>query len=113
MRHVQEYRKAEKTVDIHALGKKGLTYLRFLDEKTHSRDVIVSDPPKFEQVAVLADRMIDDYSSGELSRVEVCYTRFISTGVQRAEVMQLLPIVSEKPEPSEEETETAKYAAKE
>ncbi len=109
MGRIKEYRSAEKTVDIHALGKKGLTYFRFLEEDTKSRDVIVGDPPKFEQVAVLADRMIEGYSSGELSKVDVCYTRFISAGVQRADIMQLLPIISEKPEPSEEETETAKY----
>ncbi len=89
---MRQRREQGQQIDIHALGKKGINYFRFLGEETHSRDVILSDPPRFEQAASLADRMIEAYASEELASVSVCYMRFLSAGSQRPEVLQLLPI---------------------
>ncbi len=78
--------------DIEMVGKKGLSYLRFLGRAVVGSITDVEDRIAFARVAEMADRYIAAYSAGELRGVYVAYTRFVSVGVQRPTVAQLLPI---------------------
>lgn len=82
-----------KTVDIYAVGKKGVSYLTF-QKRTLSDKITVADPPKFAEVEALADRLMTEYAEGRLSAVYVGYMNFVSTGLQKPDVMQLLPLAS-------------------
>ena len=92
MGELHQCRDTGQTVDLHAMGKKGIAYLRFLGEILASQSTTIGDRPRFEQVASLADEMMAAYAAGHLRAVNVCYMHFISTGVQRPAVMQLLPL---------------------
>ena len=48
--------------------------------------------PAFGDVLPLARLITDDYLAGTYGRVDIIYSRFVSTLVQRPEVFQLLPI---------------------
>ena len=85
-------RDAEMQVELHARGKKGINYFRFLGETFASQSAEIDDRPRFAQVASLADEMMTAYAAGELAEANVCYTRFVSTGIQRAMVIPLLPL---------------------
>jgi F-type H+-transporting ATPase subunit gamma len=82
-----------KTVDIYAVGKKGVSYLTF-QKRTLSDKITVADPPKFSEVEALADRLMTEYAEGRLSAVYVGYMNFVSTGLQKPDVLRLLPLAS-------------------
>ncbi len=96
MTTLRERREAEGSVDLHVVGKKGINYLRFLDEDIASAITHIDDQPAFNQVAALADEMMEAYVAGVYSTVHVCYMQFISAGLQRPALMQLLPLVHDK-----------------
>ena len=82
-------------IDLYVNGKKGVSFLRFQGREI--REIIkVSDEPKHDETIALADKLIAQFTGGELDAVEVAYMNFISTGVQRPEVTGLLPLAGVK-----------------
>ena len=63
--------------------------------------------PLFEQVNVIAEGLLASYLAGEIDRVEVVYTRFISLSKQYATIETLLPL-SELANAQNAEAETTK-----
>jgi F-type H+-transporting ATPase subunit gamma len=96
LRQAQEHRNAliaqGKQPEIEMVGKKGVGYFRFMRLDMARKITDVEDRIAFARVAEMADRYIDLYIRGEVSRVDVVYMRFHSVGVQRPAVAQLLPI---------------------
>ena len=45
----------------------------------------------------IANTLLEDFLAGRISSVQVVYMRFYSTGRQRAEIVQLLPLVPDRP----------------
>ncbi|HEX8322915.1 MAG TPA: ATP synthase F1 subunit gamma [Tepidisphaeraceae bacterium] len=84
-----------KTVDVYAVGKKGVSYLTF-QKRVLTDKMVVADPPKFSETELLADRLMADFADGRIDGVYVGYMNFISTGLQKPDVMQLLPLTSLK-----------------
>jgi F-type H+-transporting ATPase subunit gamma len=82
-----------KTVDIYAVGKKGVSYLTF-QKRTLADKLTVADPPKYAEIEALAERLMADYAQGRLDGVYVGYMNFISTGLQKPDVLMLLPLAS-------------------
>ncbi len=80
------------TREVTIVGKKGVNYFKFLRRKIHRGITTIDDRPRFEQVEPLAAEYMRRYIAGELRSVHVAYMRFISTGRQVPEVMQLLPL---------------------
>lgn len=74
-----------------ASGKRGISALRFAGiplEKTYTD---FEDQPSFDAVAKIADDLIARYITGQVDRVDVAYTRFVSSSKQIAVVETLLP----------------------
>jgi F-type H+-transporting ATPase subunit gamma len=72
-------------------GKRGISAFRFAGipiEKTYTQ---FDDQPGFDAVAKIADELIYRYVSGQVDRVDVAYTRFISSSKQLPVVETLLP----------------------
>jgi F-type H+-transporting ATPase subunit gamma len=72
-------------------GKRGISAFRFAGipiEKTYTQ---FDDQPGFDAVAEIADELIYRYVSGQVDRVDVAYTRFISRSRQLPVVETLLP----------------------
>lgn len=86
------HEQAGLSVDLHVAGKKGIGYFRFHARALAGAYTHFEQRPRFEQVEPLAQQFIDQYASGQTSQVEVVYTRFISAGSQRPEVLRLLPL---------------------
>ncbi|MGE0479161.1 MAG: ATP synthase F1 subunit gamma [Phycisphaerae bacterium] len=102
LRHAVEQRKALAARGIDAkmdvVGKKGIAFLKFVRVPVADTITDVEDKIAFARVAALAERYMKLYESGQIARVDVAYTRYVSAGVQRATVAQLLPIVAEPSE---------------
>ena len=88
---IRQQEAAGKTIDLYVAGKKGVSYFNF-QKRPIAQRVEANDPPRFGEVERLAQDFIDQFTSAKIDAVHVAYMNFISTGVQRAEVMTLLPL---------------------
>lgn len=91
MQFVRKLESEGITVDLYVAGKKGVTYLNF-QKRAITDKLNVSDPPKFVEAETLADQLMDDFAKGRIDHVYVGFMNFISTGVQRPDVLPLLPL---------------------
>lgn len=82
---------AGKQVDLYVGGKKGVTYFNF-QKRPITQRLEVQDPPRFADGERVADQFIRSFTAGEIDEVYVCYMNFISTGVQKPDIMTLLPL---------------------
>lgn len=72
-------------------GKRGIAAFRFANipvEKTYTE---FEDQPSFDAVARIADELITRYITGAIDRVDVAYTKFVSSSKQIPVVETLLP----------------------
>jgi len=81
--------------DVHMVGKKGISYFRFLRREVAKQTSGIGDKPRFDQVEPIANALIDRFVRGEIASVYVVYMKFFSAGQQRPVAVQLLPL---KPE---------------
>jgi F-type H+-transporting ATPase subunit gamma len=79
-------------------GKRGIAAFKFRGSPADETFTQFEDQPAFAEVAPIADRLIQAYASGELDRLDVAYTRFISVSKQESVVETLLPIAKLAPE---------------
>jgi F-type H+-transporting ATPase subunit gamma len=86
---------AGMTADVHMVGKKGISYFRFLRRPVAEQTFGIGDRPRFEQVEPIANALIDRFVRGEIASVHVAYMKFLSAGQQRPVVVQLLPLQPE------------------
>ena len=73
-------------------GKKGVSYFNFQKRPITQRFDQFGDAPKFADVEAVADQFITHFIAGEVDSVHVAYMNFISAGVQKPEVLTLLPL---------------------
>jgi F-type H+-transporting ATPase subunit gamma len=73
-------------------GKRGISALKFRGiplEKTFTQ---FDDAPAFDEVAKIADDLMERFITGKIDRVDVVYTKFLTVSKQVAVVETLLPI---------------------
>ncbi len=73
-------------------GKRGISAMKFRNVATDAEFTQFDDQPGFEEVEVLANRYLEAYAAGTLDRLDVAYTRFITSSRQEATVETLLPL---------------------
>jgi len=73
-------------------GKRGISAMKFRKVATDAEFTQFDDQPGFEEVEVLANRYLEAYAAGTLDRLDVAYTRFITSARQEAVVETLLPL---------------------
>jgi F-type H+-transporting ATPase subunit gamma len=83
---------AGKTVELYVVGKKGVTYFNYQKRAITGRFDVNMDNPKFAEVERGANDFMAQFADGQFDAVHVAYMNFISTGVQKAEVLTLLPL---------------------
>ncbi|MEE8526348.1 MAG: ATP synthase F1 subunit gamma [Thermoanaerobaculia bacterium] len=86
---------AGRDVDVHMVGKKGVSYFRFAGRDMAEQTVAIGESPGFDQIEPIANGLIDRFSKGEIAAANVVYMRFHSTSRQQPEVLQLLPLAVE------------------
>ena len=95
-----------REVDLYMVGRKGLARLRFLSLEATESYLHFDDRPSFQDASDIAEKLMTSFLSGEVDRVVVSSTRFISIGKQIAEMTQLLPIEPPKEKEAEEKSGT-------
>jgi F-type H+-transporting ATPase subunit gamma len=97
-RMVSDHRGAGRDVQLVALGRKGVNYFRYRRQPILASFTGVSDRPGFEDARRVVAAVMPPFEAGELDRIELVYTRFVSIGSQSVTVRQLVPLV-ERQEP--------------
>ena len=100
----KELNAAVPELKLEVSGKRGISALRFRNIKIDERYTHFEDKPTFEQVNLLADRYLDDFLAGRLDRLDIAYTKFISSSRQQAVVETLLPLAGLEGFDDEDET---------
>ncbi len=90
----QELKASVSHLRLEVSGKRGITGLKYRKVKIDEAYLQFNDQPKFEEVEPIATRMLNAYATGKLDRLDVAYTKFISTSRQVAVVETLLPLGS-------------------
>lgn len=81
-----------KTVDLYLVGKKGITYFNYLKRPIKAKFDTNMDNPTFAEVERGAKDFMQQFSDEQIDSLYVVYMNFISAGVQKADVLQLLPL---------------------
>ena len=80
-------------LELVSVGRKGRDAMRRSGVPIVAHFPSFGDRPTFEDVLPLARLISDEYEAGTYNQVDIIYTRFVSTLVQRPDKVQLLPIV--------------------
>jgi F-type H+-transporting ATPase subunit gamma len=105
--HLDQQKALGIETDVHMVGKKGIGYFRFLRRPVVEPITGIGDKVRFDQVEPLANALMERFIKGEIASVHVAYMRFLSAGVQRPTVVQILPLTAQEPAPGERTAGTA------
>ena len=78
--------------ELYVSGKRGINGLKFKNLRVDKSFTQFEDKPAFADVALIANELMERFISGEIDRVDIAYTRFISSSKQEAIVETLLPL---------------------
>jgi F-type H+-transporting ATPase subunit gamma len=90
---IREQEAAGVKIDLYAIGKKGINYFNYQKRPMVLRSE-AKDVPSYAVVDQALQPLLERFTKGEIDAVHVAYMNFISTGVQKPEVLKLLPLPS-------------------
>jgi F-type H+-transporting ATPase subunit gamma len=76
-------------------GRKAESYFRFRGYHYEAHWAGFSENPRYEHAKEIAQRVMGMYAAGEVDRVELIYTRFVSAGFQEVVLRPLVPLEAE------------------
>ncbi len=79
-------------VDLHLIGKKGITYFKFAKRPVASQRTDIGDKPKAEHAAEVVGPLMTQFESGALDAVEVVFAQFKSAVSTPPTTLRILPI---------------------
>jgi F-type H+-transporting ATPase subunit gamma len=85
-------REGGRELEIHVIGKKGMLKLRFLKVPMAKVYPRIGDDPRFADAEEIAQELMRRFRAGELERVVIVSTRYLSASSQKPRITQLLPV---------------------
>ena len=95
---LQQLESQGTTVELHAIGKKGLGYFKYLGREIATSRIDLGDRPTAAQAAELVDKVMADFASGALDAVYVVYSKFNSVLSTPPTADRILPVTPPKNE---------------
>ncbi len=80
------------TVQLHIVGKKGITFFKFAKRPVASQRVDIGDKPSAAHAAELVEPLMAQFEAGALDAVEVVFARFKSAVSTPPTTLPILPI---------------------
>ncbi len=100
---MKEVQGAGAQVQAVAIGNKGLGFLNRIGAKVIGQATQLGDRPQIDKLIGPVKAMLDLFVTGQVDAVYLCYTRFINTMNQEAQVEQLLPLSADRLQQTEAE----------
>src|SRR5207248_7245926 len=91
-RRIEQLEAGGATVDLHLIGKKGITYFKFAKRPVASQRIDVGDKPTAAQAAQVVTPLMAQFESGALDAVDVVFSQFKSAVSTPPTVLRSLPI---------------------
>lgn len=95
--HLAENKDAASETEVHMVGRKGLSYFKFLGQPVARHLGGISDSPRFEEVEPFANELMKRFVAGQIDSVSIAYMKFHSAGKQEAIIEQVLPLERRAP----------------
>lgn len=89
---IQSLESAGATVELHAVGKKGIGFFKYLGRAIAVQRTDITDRPTFADGASLVDDVMARFSSGALDAVHVVYAKFRSALSTPPTAERILPV---------------------
>jgi F-type H+-transporting ATPase subunit gamma len=90
----EELKAAYPHWEVEVAGKRGIAAAKFRKVPLAHAYTQFNDQPQFAEVDAIATRYLEAYATGRLDRLDVAYTKFLSSSKQMAVVETLLPLSS-------------------
>lgn len=90
-REIKEIEK-ERKVEILPIGKKAAAYFKKRGYDTKFNFFGIGDYAEIEDVKMISDFLVDNFSENKFQEVHLFYTDFISTFLQKPKKLNLLPV---------------------
>jgi F-type H+-transporting ATPase subunit gamma len=79
-------------VDLHLIGKKGITYFKFAKRPVASQRTDIGDKPRVEHAAEVVGPLMAQFESGAVDAVEVVFAQFKSAVSTTPTTLTILPV---------------------
>jgi F-type H+-transporting ATPase subunit gamma len=79
-------------VEVHAIGKKGLGWFRYMNRPVASSRIDFGDAPTGKTAAEIVDGLMKNFAAGSLDAVYVVYARYVSALSSPATAERILPV---------------------
>ena len=106
-RRLDELKDSYENVKLIVSGKRGNANFKFRGIQVDETYLQFEDKPAFDEVEPIANAFLADFLSGKLDRLDVAYTKFITSSKQEAVVETLLPLGSLDDEETDESEDGA------
>jgi F-type H+-transporting ATPase subunit gamma len=90
----EELRQQYPHLEVEVAGKRGIAAAKFRKVQLAQAYTQFNDQPQFAEVDEIATRYLEAYATKKLDRLDVAYTKFVSSSKQTAVVETLLPLGS-------------------
>jgi F-type H+-transporting ATPase subunit gamma len=80
------------TVELHAVGKKGIGFFRYLGRKFAMERIDIGDKPTADHAIEIAEPLIEAYAAGALASVELVHAQFITALTTPPATIRILPV---------------------
>src|SRR6266516_1162310 len=91
-RRIEQLEAEGAGVDLHLIGKKGITYFKFAKRPVASQRTDIGDKPRAEHAAEIVGPLMAQFESGALDAVEVVFAQFKSAVSTPPTTLRILPI---------------------
>ncbi len=91
-RRLEELERAGAAVDLHLVGKKGITYFKFAKRPVASQRLDIGDKPTAAHAAELVAPLMAQFASGAVDAVEVVFAQFKSAVATPPTTLRILPV---------------------
>jgi len=91
-RRIEQLEAEGTTVDLHLIGKKGITYFKFAKRPVASQRIDVGDKPTAAQAADVVTPLMAQFESGALDAVDIVFSQFKSAVSTPPATVRILPI---------------------
>ncbi len=91
---IEELKRQIPTLRVDVSGKRGINGLKYRGIETDMTYTQFEDQPAYDDVEVIANEFLQQYIAGTVDRLDVIYTKFVSTSRQTPVIETLLPLGS-------------------
>ena len=80
------------STQLFAVGRKAVSYFRYRGREIASEFTGFTDSPSYEDARRIAEEVVGRFDAGDLDRVELAYTQFVSVGTQKPTLTRFIPL---------------------